>query len=66
MAEHPSRGLSYFKEEMMEGIGWGHPYERGRHGFVTFYFPQFISFSHFLFVYFLCFCFILFLTAINL
>jgi hypothetical protein len=43
-----------------------HPYERGRRGFVTFYFPHFIFFSHFLFVYFLYFCFILFLTVINL
>jgi hypothetical protein len=42
MAEHPSRGVSYFKEERMEGIGWTPIYEWGRRGFVTFYFPHFI------------------------
>jgi hypothetical protein len=58
-------GYHILKKKGWKGLV-GHPYKRGRRGFVTFYFSHFIFFSHFLFVYFLSFCFILFLTAINL
>jgi hypothetical protein len=60
MAEHPSRGVSYSKEEMMEGIGWT-PMGLRKVRYFLFYFPHNIS-DLFSFCYFISchFIFILF------